>query len=928
MKNILSNISKPFHLKTRPSNFPARFSFGIIPLEISLMMIFSLVTFSSAFGATASLSWNANTEPDLAGYKVYYGTVSGSYGSPTSVGNTTNYTVTGLANGSYFFAVTAIDTSGNESGFSNEVSKTISTGDTAPPILSGINAGSISSSGVTISWSSNEASDSRVEYGTTTSYGSSTSLDTSLVTSHSQNLNGLASATLYHYRVLSRDSSGNTTTSADSTFTTSSPVDTIPPAISGVVSSNITTTGATITWTTDETSDSQIDYGTTSAYGSSSALDTTLKTPHSLNLSGLNPDTTYHFRVLSRDTAGNLATSGDGIFKTLNTPDITAPVISGIISSGITATGAIVTWSTDERASSQVNYGTTSAYGSSTSNSTSLVTSHSRILSGLSASTTYHYQVRSSDAVGNEAISEDRTFTTAASAGLTITNLNVGSGLPYEIVNSGSGDGVLVYIDRAYTSSGVPSALNGKTYIKTANDDKTSIGSAFLTFTINQDAIIYVAHDDRISAKPSWLTAFTDTGDNLNIQGNAHSLFKKSFPSGQVSLGGNEGASDKRMYAVIIESGGGGSADTTPPLLAGVVVGNITSLGAVITWSTDEAATSQIEYGTTTTYGSLSVKNATLVTNHSRSLSGLNASTIYHYRLISVDAFGNQVTGSDRTFITESAGLNGPTLSNISSGNISETAATITWTTDQAATSQIDYGLTSAYGSATPKNDTLLFTHNQTLTGLLAERIYHFRVKSIDTNGNLSFSSDKTFQTKKAGTSDTTPPDDVLAFNAVGGNEQVTLSWKNPSDLDFVGVRIRYRTDRFPGNINDGTLLGDISGLPNEEMTTSHSGLVNGITYYYLAASYDGNSNFQSTVFASSKTGVFPTGSQSSDSSSEASGGCGMIFPMDGNSSGPGNAAGMLTITGTIILMLTKTRLRSSLRKLKSSMRRLGAVVI
>jgi hypothetical protein len=62
---------------------------------------------------------------DLGGYKVYYGTSSGNYTVLKNVGNVTTYKVGNLSSGLYYFAVTAYDTSGNESDYSNEVSKTI-----------------------------------------------------------------------------------------------------------------------------------------------------------------------------------------------------------------------------------------------------------------------------------------------------------------------------------------------------------------------------------------------------------------------------------------------------------------------------------------------------------------------------------------------------------------------------------------------------------------------------------------------------------------------------------------------------------------------------------------------------------------------------------------------------------------------------------
>src|SRR5439155_3344601 len=73
--------------------------------------------------------------------------------------------------------------------------------DTTPPTISAVASSNITSNGATISWTTNEASDSQVEYGLTTSYGSSSSLNTSLVTSHSTSLSGLLASTLYHYRV-------------------------------------------------------------------------------------------------------------------------------------------------------------------------------------------------------------------------------------------------------------------------------------------------------------------------------------------------------------------------------------------------------------------------------------------------------------------------------------------------------------------------------------------------------------------------------------------------------------------------------------------------------------------------------------------------------------------------------------------------------
>lgn len=72
----------------------------------------------------ATLAWDP-PEPGVVGFKVHYGTSSGTYTSTLDAGATPSYTVSGLSSGTYYFAVTANDSSGNESSYSNEVSKTI-----------------------------------------------------------------------------------------------------------------------------------------------------------------------------------------------------------------------------------------------------------------------------------------------------------------------------------------------------------------------------------------------------------------------------------------------------------------------------------------------------------------------------------------------------------------------------------------------------------------------------------------------------------------------------------------------------------------------------------------------------------------------------------------------------------------------------------
>src|SRR5439155_18799928 len=136
---------------------------------------------------------------------------------------------------------------------------------------------------------------------TTNTY--SLSWDTTAVSNGSHSLTAVA-----------RDAAGNITTSATVTVTVNN--DLTRPVLSAVTVSSIGPDTATIAWTTDEPADSQVEYGLTTAYGSASALDTSRVTAHAVTLNGLTAGTLYHYRVKSKDAAGNLAVSADAVFTT------------------------------------------------------------------------------------------------------------------------------------------------------------------------------------------------------------------------------------------------------------------------------------------------------------------------------------------------------------------------------------------------------------------------------------------------------------------------------------------------------------------------------------------------------------------------------------------------------------------------------------
>ncbi len=197
--------------------------------------------------------------------------------------------------------------------------------------------------------------------------------------------------------------------------TTQPTTNTTSPVISGVSINDVTTSDASINWTTDEPATSQVDYGTTTSYGSTVTNGTVLSTSHDLGLSGLTASTLYHFRVTSMDAANNTATTSDETFTTSAILDTTPPIISMVSVGSIASTSADVFWTTSGPATSEVYFATSTPLDLTTAMTTienELLTTHSLTLSPLTAGTTYYYVVASQDASNNTATTSEDSFTT------------------------------------------------------------------------------------------------------------------------------------------------------------------------------------------------------------------------------------------------------------------------------------------------------------------------------------------------------------------------------------------------------------------------------------------------------------------------------------------------------------------------------------
>jgi arylsulfatase A-like enzyme len=225
--------------------------------------------------------------------------------------------------------------------------------DVTPPTISNVAASGITLQSATITWTTNEPADSQVEYGPSAVYGSSTPVNSAVVTSHSVTLTGLAPNSLYHYRVLSKDPSGNAGSSGDFTFTT------LPDQTAPTVSVTAPAAGATVSGTVTISATASDNVGVT---GVQFKLDgaplgaeiTTAPYDFSWDTTAV-ADGAHTLEAVARDAAGNVGTSGAITVKVSNQPDQAAPTVS------ITApaAGATVSGTVTISASASDNVGVT-----------------------------------------------------------------------------------------------------------------------------------------------------------------------------------------------------------------------------------------------------------------------------------------------------------------------------------------------------------------------------------------------------------------------------------------------------------------------------------------------------------------------------------------------------------------------------------------
>jgi len=351
----------------------------------------------SATNNTATLQWDANHESDLAGYRVYQGTTSGSYGPAIDVGNTTLYTAQNLQAGlTYYFAATAYDSSGNVSLPSNEESLLISappTDTTSPSIsLTAPSQGSTVSGMVTLTAT---ATDNVGVVGVQfhlngTNWGAE---DTTNTYSVSWDTTGVAPGQ-YSLTATARDAAGNATTATPVSVTVDAPPDSTPPSIPGTFTAQVDSSSEiSLNWaaSTDNVGITGYDI-----FRNGGFMATTTTT--SYQDTNLAPLTTYTYTVTARDAAGNESMPATSVsVATLAPPDTTPPSIpTGMTGTMLAPSAVALSW---EASTDNVQVAGYHVMRNNVALATTSTPSYQD--SVLSSGFTYTYTVKAYDQAGN-----------------------------------------------------------------------------------------------------------------------------------------------------------------------------------------------------------------------------------------------------------------------------------------------------------------------------------------------------------------------------------------------------------------------------------------------------------------------------------------------------------------------------------------------
>jgi chitodextrinase len=368
--------------------------------------------------------------------------------------------------------------------------------------------------------------------------------------------------------------------------------------------------------------------------------------------------------------------------------------------------------------------------------------------------------------------------------------------------------------------------------------------------TNNRTATLTLAASDALS--PVTQMRFSNTGTSYSTA--------EAFATTKVWTLASGTGSPKTVYVQVKDAVGNWSGaltdtiiwDATAPTVSSVSATNVTNGSATINWLTNEAATSQVEYGLTTAYGQLTALDSALITPHTMTLTGLAQQTTYNYRVRSKDAAGNERLGSNLTFKTTGVDLTPPSApGGLAGTTASSSQIDLAWSaaTDNVAVTAYQIERCVNAGCA---NFALLTTLPPTARAfsdqsLAASTTYLYRARAADAAGNISTPSNLASATTAAPDTENPSAPGTLSTTAVTGT-QINLSWG--AATDNVGV-VGYRVERCEGV---GCTVFQKFGFLVTTTSYTDSGLNTDTSYSYIVRAQDAAGNLGDYSNASTAT--------------------------------------------------------------------------
>ncbi len=767
-------------------------------------------TSSTIHGNSVSLTATASDNVSVAGVKFYIGTtLIGA--EDTSAPYTGTLDSTSKTDGSYTIIAVARDSSTNYATSTGAIVTIDNTG----PVVSSI-ASTTAATTATVTWTTDESSNSKVFYGMVASTYTTSTSSTSLVTNHSVGLTGLSATTRYYYVVVSTDASGNTSTSTEKSLLTATP-DTTPPTLSSVsiASNNASTTLAkvgdtiTLSFSASETISSPTVSFTSS--GNAVAGSVTVSNPSGNNWTATyvtnSGDTTgvIAFNISSfNDSVGNngsTVTSGSGSV----TLDKTAPTVT------LTSSASATTGTSPIPVTATFNEGVTGF-------SVDDITVGNGMPQNVSGSgTTY-------------------TFDVVPTANGVVT-VDIGSGATQDA--AGNGSSAATQLTRTFSSSRPTVSLT------TTASSTTKLSPVHVTVTFSVSVDGFDATD---------LSGQVTNGTAGNFTGTGSTYTFDITPSGQGTVAVTLPA------GVAVDTATGVNQNFASPQVSVVydsVTPTVTEVTPVATPTNDP--TPNYTFNTTETGmitysgGCSSVTSSAVSGNNTITFSTLSDGNHSCTLTVTDAALNVSSTLHISAFTTDTAA---PAISDISA-NPSSVGATLRWTTNEAASSQLIYGLTSSYGSASAETDTSsrVTSHQITLSNLVSCSTYHYTASSSDAAGNSSSAGDTTFTTRGcAGNASVKSQSSHSITHSAGGSTSLISSGTGLSiavpasfgsnDAQFQIKRLD-QTEALDTTTGLGTPAGvqsagdyvfDLHALTDVETAQSSFNVSLAITLYYTAA--------------------------------------------------------------------------------------------